>query len=52
MNSKIALLLFVIICVIIVFCVALKIFVFVKYGDTPIGEIPTWAYVFLNSNGK
>lgn len=35
--------------VITLFCLGIKIYVIVKYAATPIAQVPTWAYIWLQN---
>ena len=46
-------LIFCILCLIVaVVCIVIKFWVIYEYADTPISEVPTWAWFWLQNGGK
>ena len=41
----------IVICFLLI-CVGWTIYAFVKYGNTPIAEVPTWALWFMFKGGR
>jgi len=56
MKNKIVFLVWMIfmiaVCILIISCIALGAYAYIKYGSSPITEIPSWAFFFMGGAGK